>query len=371
MSKSHNAFVNNLRNNKQVSSANSSHDVKLKTWPDTVREVNKTLQRDAVRQQKMELAVKNYKILDDKCSNKKKRISEDVLSMKRIREAMPTGNLKVMIGSKLRTYNNRTEQEDDLTKLDSRLVTKQTELVALTKAKGLAENNRDYIQGKMKESEDIIVALKEEFDSLSARIEANEEKEDAKSRAIFQEALPNMLARVQRLDFLATQQQDKHEELRGEVAVVKGELAVVKGEVAEVKGQVAVNTDLIKEQDARKIAGNTVTLHQAEAAVEKVATLSSENTTLRSENTTLKAQLTEAQRTIAGNTVTLHQAEAAVEEVQAPLRAEVTTLKAHLSGVKAQLSEVKAQFAEAQGKIEKLEKCKPKTPLAVRDLNCE
>jgi hypothetical protein len=308
MSNSHNAFVNNLRSNDQVPSANSSHDGKLKSWKDTVREVNKTLQRDAVRQQKMELAVKNYKILDDKWSNKKKRIREDVLSMKRIHEAMSTRNLiKVMIGSKPRTYNNRAEQEEHLTEIDSRLVTKQTELVALTKAKELAGNNKDYIQGKMKESEGNIVRLKEAYDSLCARVEANEENDDAKSRAIFQEALPNMLIRVQRLDFLATQQQEKHEELRDELAVVKGELAMVKGEVAEVKGQVTV----VEGQFAEQVAVNNGLIDSIE----------------------------ENARKIAGNTVTLHQAE--------------------------------AQFAEAQRTIEKLEKCNLKTPLAVHDLNCD
>lgn len=154
-----------------------------------------------------------------------------------------------------------------------------------------------------------------------------------------------MLVRIQKLDHNANRQQDQLEEVKGELAVVKSELAVVKGEVAEVKGQVTV----VEGKFAEQVAVNTGLFDSIE----------------------------ENARKIAGNTVTLHQAEAQLSEV-APLRAEVTTLKAKLSGVEAQLSEVSAQFAEAQRTIaeaqrtiEKLEKCKLKIPLAVHDLNCD
>ena len=364
LNESQRSFTNILRSDYEASSANSSGVGETK---EVLSEVQKTMKRVGGEEQMKKRALKHFESTKKVYQNQKKRISEDVRALRSINEGISTGNLTVTIGSQTRTYQNKAEQEKHRAIVICRLKKKRADLVTFANAKEQAEFDKKAIVARLDEQIETIETLQGELASLIAVVEANKEDDQRKSRAIFQEAFPDMLARVKILNHTANTQQDQLDVLRDELDAVMERVAVLEGQVAE---QVAVNTDLIGsiEENARKIAGNTVT---QKAAVEEVATLSSENTTLRSENTTLKAQLTEAQRTIAGNTVTLHQAEAAVEEVQAPLRAEVTTLKAHLSGVKAQLSEVKAQFAEAQRTIEKLEKCKPKTALAVHDLNCE
>ncbi|GMH55298.1 hypothetical protein TrRE_jg9773, partial [Triparma retinervis] len=227
---SQHGFTKILRNDNQVSSANSSDDAMMKAVHDQLK---KTFKRYDAGKQRGEIALKGHETVKKNFANKKKRVREGALSIKNLKEAMTNGKLKVMIGSKLKVYKNKGEQIEHHASLLRRLNQKQAELAALVVAKEDAERDMTLILAKVEESKSSTVALEEGFASLVALVEANKKDQQESSRAIFEVALPKLLARIQTLDFTANQHQDQLDDLRGELAVVKGQVAVNTGLIAE------------------------------------------------------------------------------------------------------------------------------------------